>query len=174
MKDNTSLARLTEEGLKIQAAMDYAEENNCDCDFETLKKQLNTIEGQWFTKIENIGHLIQDMNSDDKAMEAEINRLKARRETKKRSLEFLKDYAMGCMVQMNELKLKFPLITVYVATNPPSVEVTDETQIPKEFNRLIPERYEPDKIKIIDNFKKTGEIPPGCNVIVDRKRLVVK
>ena len=168
MKDNTSLARLTEEGLKIQAIMELESLNP-----ELLRTELDHIEAQWLTKVENIGHLIQDMDSTEETLEAEIKRLKARKDGLGTRKEWLKGYLLSNMLLKNEPKLKFPLVTVSIANNPPSIEIVDVEAVPSYYQETRTEIFYK-KQQMIDNFKKTGEIPAGCRVITDRKHLVVR
>lgn len=168
MKDSTSLARLTEEGLRIQAIMELEA-----LDPETLQKELDSIDAKWLTKVENIGHLIKDSESVDRDLEEEINRLKSRRETLKTRVEWLKGYTLQNMLSKAEPKLQFSLVTVAVATNPPSVEIVDEKAIPSCYQKVVMEIHI-DKRGIIEHFKKSGEIVSGCKVITDRKRLVIR
>jgi len=64
-------------------------------------------------------------------------------------------------------------LTARIRVNPPSVQVADETQIPGQFWRVIPETRAPDKTAIKQHITTTGLDVPGCS-LVRTERLEIK
>ena len=64
-------------------------------------------------------------------------------------------------------------LTATVRVNPPSVQVQDESQIPDNFWRVIPETKAPDKNAIKQHITTTGLDVPGCS-LVRTERLEIK
>jgi len=167
--EKPTLARLTEEGRMIRQLM-LSE----GLDKETLQEALRQTEGKWLTKVENIGHLILGWENDSvPAEKAEIDRLSNAKRILENRISWLKEYTLGCMVDNNEPELVFPLVSIKIASNPPSVVVLDEQKIPAEFIR-IKEIHEVNKTDIMAGYKETGIIPNGVMIETTRKKLVIK
>lgn len=168
---SVTLGRLTADGLAIQQMLEESE------DRDTLQKALDSITAQFITKVENIGYLVKDWEYSIEALKAEEERLSSKRKSLEQRLSWLKDYTRDCIVERNDPEFKdgyhFPFIDVKVASNPPSVEVVDESAIPATYVKIITET-KVDKKAIIDYWKKSNEVPAGVRIITDRKRLVVK
>ena len=64
-------------------------------------------------------------------------------------------------------------LTAKVRVNPPSIQVQDESQIPGQFWRGIPETKAPDKTAIKQHITTTGLDVPGCTLI-RTERLEIK
>ena len=164
-----TLGRLTSEGLAIQKLLLDPEIE----DKETLETALSQVEGAWLTKVEAIGNLILDWNDRIDAIHKEEDRLNGLRKALFYRIEWLKAYTMENMIASGEEELQFPLVKVAVATNPPSVDVVEEKEVPSAFLRII-ERIEINKRAILEHFMKTGKEITGTRIITDKKMLVVK
>ena len=60
-----------------------------------------------------------------------------------------------------------------IANNPISVEIVNEDAVPDEYKQVIT-TTKVDKKAITDNFKATGEIPDGVNIITQNTSLRIK
>jgi hypothetical protein len=78
------------------------------------------------------------------------------------------------MIAKGETKLTFPDVTVYIQKNEPSIEIEDAKMIPSQFQKLVPAHFDIDIEGLLQHFKKTGEIPNGVRVIVNKTHLVVR
>ncbi len=163
-----TLDRLTQTAKAIEALM--AQE---DTPPEELQKALGQIEAKWLDKVESIGHLVKDWEYRADILKAEIERLQAMKKTLESRSQWLKDYCLWNMVAQNEERLQFPMFTVSVRKNPPSVLVLDEKEIPSSYTRVITE-IQINKLAIMDHYKKTGGTVKGCQIVTDRKRLEIK
>ena len=70
-------------------------------------------------------------------------------------------------------KISTDLGVISIAKSPISVEILDEQQIPDEYKEVVT-TIKVDKKKIADNFKETGEIIDGVNIITNNTNLRIK
>ena len=125
-------------------------------------------------KAENIGKYILSLEADVAAIRTEEERLASRKKSIENKASWLKDYLLREMMTAGIPKIKRELFTVSIRNNPPSVNVIDVEQLPNDFRRIIPETWQPDKKAILEHFKGSGEILPGVEMVVDKKRLEIK
>jgi hypothetical protein len=78
------------------------------------------------------------------------------------------------MTVANINKIKGDVLDLSLRANPPSVNIIDNDSIPDDYRKIIPESWQPDKISILKAFKDNGEIVSGCEIITDKKTLVIK
>ena len=142
--------------------------------FGVLENALKEVKDNIEEKSENIAKFILSLNAEVDTIKAEETRLLTRRKSIENRTMWLKDYLLRELEAVNIDKIKRELITISVRDNPPSVKVIDEELIPKEYRRIIPETWEVEKRAIIDQFKSTGEIVDGVEIITDRKSLQIK
>ena len=70
-------------------------------------------------------------------------------------------------------KIETELGTLSIAKSPTSVEIVNEDEVPNEFKQEVV-TIKIDKTKIKNNFKETGEIPTGVNIITTNTNLRIK
>lgn len=133
---------------------------------------------------EELMQLLQDKSQNivayDRVLETTIDsakkeedRIKEFRKNLERKREGFFDYIKECMERMQKEKVETPIGIIRVKKCPVSVEVTHEDLIPKEFMR-VKEVVEVNKKEIINNFKETGEVPTGVNMITNKTRIEIK
>lgn len=166
-----SLGRLTELSKQIEALIIQSEDRD-NASPEALTKALDQVQGQWLTKVESTGHLIKDYEHMIKDWEEERVRLDNMSKTLKMRTEWLKNYLFYNMIAMKEDKLVFPLVTVSIRNNPPSVAVIDEKEIPSSYTHIVQEI----KLDIAGIRKEliAGKSVPGAVLVTDKKRLEIK
>ena len=165
----TKLYELTERYLTI--------ENMLEDEYITkdeIKTSLQAIEDEFGDKVSTLGKFVLELKSTTEAIKIEEDRLLKRRQAIVSNIEWLKNYMLTEMLAIDILKIKRDVVTVSVQDNPPSVELLDLEQVPKQYVRIIPEVKEPDKKAIAEHFKQTGEIVPGVSMILDKKHVVVR
>lgn len=166
-----SLGRLTQLSKEIEVViLQYEEQSNASP--EALTKALDQVQGQWLTKVESIGHLVKDFELMAKTWEEERVRLDNMAKALKMRTEWLKNYLMFNMQAMKEDRLIFPLVTIAIRNNPPSVAVIDEKEIPSSYTRIIQEI----KLDIAGIRKElmAGKLVAGATLVTDKKRLEIK
>lgn len=154
------LSQPSEEGIKFNE--------------EELRNQLAQITEALDEKAENIGKLILEYNSESKAIDEEITRLSNRKRVAENKSTWLKEYLQTEMVNANTDKIQGQILTLSLQKSPPSCIVLDEKLIPEDCFRTIPEKREVDKAKILTEFKQTGEIKPGVQIVTDKKTLRIR
>lgn len=141
------LYELTDAYLNIAEA---AEEN------DHLQDALKVLDDEIEIKAENIGKIILGNKSEINTLKNEIDRLKARIQSKKKANDRLQDYLRENMEYLNKPKIKTPLMTLWIQNNPPSVDVKSEDNIPKEF--FEEQKPKLKKRELLDYLKAGHEI----------------
>ena len=107
------------------------------------------------------------------AMKEEEDRISSNRKALENKLTKFKQYVKECMENNGITKIETGLGTLSIAKSPASVEIINEEAIPSEFKQEIV-TIKVDKTKIKNNFKETGEIPDGVNIITTNTSLRIK
>jgi hypothetical protein len=139
-----------------------------------LQEQLASITDQFNVKAENIGKLILTKQAEAKAIDEEITRLNNRKRVIENRAEWLKNYLQVEMQVAKTDKIEGQILTLSLQKSPPSCEILDQTLVPQQFIKVIPEQKQVSRIDILKFFKDTGEIPPGTNIITDKKTLRIR
>lgn len=124
-------------------------------------------------KSQNIIGYTKNIELTIEAMKQEEKRLKEQRTVLENRVENFKNYVKDCMEKMGLKKIETSLGTLTVANNPISVEIVNENDIPAEFKETVI-TTKINKKAITDNFKETGEIPNGVNIITQKTSLRIK
>lgn len=129
-----------------------------DLDAQTVQ---DTIEASGLTdeftaKAQGIEMVCRELTKDVPAIDAEIKRLKALKDHRERVADGLHDYLKFHMAQTGIQKIEAPLFSISLRTNPPSVEVFDEAQVPNEF--MVP-KYSISKTLLKDAMAAGREVP---------------
>ncbi len=124
-------------------------------------------------KSQNIIGYTKNIELTINAMKEEENRIANNRKALENKLSKFKDYVKKCMENNGITKIDTGLGTLSIAKSPASVEIINEEAIPEEFKQEIV-TVKVDKTKIKNNFKETGEIPAGVNIITTNTNLRIK
>ena len=104
----------------------------------------------------------------DAHADAEIERVNAWRESRKKSPEWQQQFHLRCLENWfkDDERKTARLIngTVKKFSGRERIEITDEEQIPQAFLRATT-TYSPDKKHIISHIRSTGDIPNGCDLV---------
>lgn len=130
---------------------------------EALQRKLEAVTQQQLTKIESYIGLIRKLESLADYDDAEAARLKERRDRKRRSSEWLRARLQEHLHRTGQERIETGRWTVALRTNPPAVQVLEPQMLPSEYTRTKI-TVDPDKKAILDHFKTTGEIVPGCDI----------
>lgn len=142
-------------------------------DEETI---LDTLEGnstELAAKVEDYGYVIKNRYAFTDAMQAEIDRMMARREAELNRIDRIEKWLLSSMIACNYTKMEGPAFTISVQNNPEKVEIDGE--VPAEYMRTPepkPPVAVPDKKLILADLK-AGKDVLGCH-IVRTQRLVIK
>ena len=106
-------------------------------DLELDQKMIqDTMEGLDFEfeeKAEAYAKIIKTLEMDITGLDTEIQRMIKRKATIKNNIDRLKRSLEGAMIATGKRKFKTPLFGFGIQKNPPSLNVLDESKIPKEF-----------------------------------------
>ena len=163
------LYELSDDYRMLQTELDNEETEQGD-----ITAILSQVKEQFDEKVENIGKLILSLKADAEAVKLEEQRLAKRRKALEEKSDWLKGYLQDELTNTGVEKVKGVLLTVSLRKNPPSINVVNAIQIPENYWRTIPEVREPDKKAILEQFRATGEIVDGVEIITGKKHLEIK
>jgi predicted nuclease with TOPRIM domain len=129
----------------------------------SLRDTLESIQEPLEDKAENIAKLIQSINADCEVIKGEEKRLADRRKALENKVSSLKQYLFEQLEFAGIGKVKRPTITISVQNNPPSVDVVDDSLIPKSY-WIVPEPVPTLDKKSIMKILKEGEEIPGVTL----------
>lgn len=163
--NNLSLYDITNAFPKIMENEEMTEE-----DKKKVEEELTLLLQQ---KSQNIIGYTKNIELTINAMKEEEDRIATNRKILENKLSRFKDYVKECMENNGFTKIETGLGTLSIAKSPVSVEIVNEDEIPSEF-KLEVVTLKVDKTKIKNNFKETGEIPAGVNIITTNTNLRIK
>lgn len=144
-----------------ELSQNYLAVQDMDLEPETLKDTLDSIEEAIEVKAENIAKWIRNLEADKKAFEEEEKRFKEKKQAADNRIKSLKLYLEDNMRLTGKTKFKAGFFSFAIQNNRPSVEVFDETLIPKQF--LIEQPVKIDRAGIAE-LLKAGEEVPGAEL----------
>ncbi len=124
-------------------------------------------------KSQNIIGYTKNIELTINAMKEEEKRIADNRKLLENKMARFKDYVKECMEKNGITKIETELGTLSIAKSPASVEIINEDEIPSEFKQEVV-TVKIDKTKIKNNFKETGEIPAGVNIVTTNTNLRIK
>ena len=131
------------------------------------KLLLENLTNQIANKSVDIIKEIREVESFIISIKEEEKRLKAKRERAETGLDRFMDFVKLNMDRMQIKKITTEIGNIAICSNPMSVEIENENEIPEEFKTEKIE-IKIDKTKIKNHFKETGEIVPGAKIIQDK------
>lgn len=163
--NNLSLYEITNAFLVLMENEEITEE-----DKNKVKEELTLLLQQ---KSQNIIGYARNIELTIEAMKNEEKRISEKRKMLENRVIKFKEYVKECMEKNGITKIETGLGNLTIAKNPISVEVVNEEEIPSEYKTEIV-AVKVDKTKIKNNFKETGEIPNGVNIVTNNTSLRIK
>ena len=139
-------------------------------DKKKIKEELTVLLQQ---KSQSIIGYTKNIELTISAMKEEEKRIAEDRKILENKMARFKDYVKECMERNGITKIETGLGTLSIAKSPVSVEIVNEDEVPSEFKQEVV-TVKIDKTKIKNNFKETGEIPTGVNIITSNTNLRIK
>ena len=140
---------------------------------EDKKKIEDELEILLQQKSQNIIGYTKNIELTINAMKEEEKRIADNRKALENKMSKFKDYVKECIEKNGITKIETGLGTLSIAKSPASVEIVNENEIPSEFKQEVV-TVKIDKTKIKNNFKETGEIPAGVNILTTNTNLRIK
>lgn len=148
---------LYEMTVQTQALRDMLDTE--EIDEQTFNDTLEAIGAE--EKVNSYCQIIRDLDGDNVAIKAEIERLKKRIEHNTNSIDRMKQALDNFMIASGKKKEKTPFFSVSYRKSQ-SVDILNEADIPQEYIKVKTETV-PDKVAIKAAFK-AGETVPGCQL----------
>ena len=146
---------------EYRSLRDYLEENPEDS-IEDINGIMSQLEDEFEIKAENIAMLLAEYKGEAEAIKTEVDRLNARKKSCENASDRLKAYLEQEMIHTGKTKFKTAKFSFGIQKNPESVNVLDETAIPKKY--LVAQNPKIDKTAIKNDIK-AGKKVKGCELI---------
>jgi len=159
-----NLYEITREAMELASLLETEELT------PELEQALVINQDQLQAKANNYAKVIVNIQSDADAIDAEIKRLKAMKESKERAITRLKEAVKNAMLVSNIEKIESPLFKLSIRKSE-AVEVDMLEGLPSEFVN-IKNVMTPDKLAIKEAIKR-GEFVLGAR-LVDNFNLQIK
>lgn len=149
-----------------------ADLSSMDMDDEAVKNTLECVQGDFNDKAVAIIKLSENLNADTSAIDAEIERLKARKQVILNKQKGLRDYLLHNMEAAGITKIECPLFTASLRKGVESIEIENESLLPNEFvsAEVV---IKPDK-KAIKQAIQSGQSVPGASIKLGATTIVIK
>lgn len=126
-----TLYELTEELYRLY---EFAEDP--EIDEEVFRDTLEALQGDIEVKADGYGKVIRQLDADKKALDAEIERLTARKTAIDNRKKVMTEALYQAFKALDTQKLKTDLFTFYIQKNPVSVVIDDPEGVPDEFYKV--------------------------------------
>ena len=130
---------------------------------QEILEAITAVETDIVYKAENYARIIRNKTAEAEGYAMEIKRLTDRKKAAEAAVERLKNNLAYAMEIAGLEKITTTIGAWSKRLNPPSVQVTDEDEIPEEYKIAQPAKI--DKKAILLAYKLNGEIIPGTDVV---------
>lgn len=135
---------------------------------QAIKDTLDALDCSIEEKAENGIKLIKTLEGQCEMYKSEYDRLKKLHDSAERRISALKEYYKTNLLIADKKSVQTSVGVMRVQSNGNgSVTILNETLIPADYIRVIPEKKEPDK-KAIADFIKSGGTVPGAEYVVGK------
>lgn len=154
----TALFQLSAEYRQISDKL-----HDLDLDETTIADTLEGVGGELQEKAINVAKFFRNVESDAEQIEAAAKQMLERAKAMRKKADSLKRYLHTNMEKAGITKIDCPYFVISIKQNPVSVAIDDEAEIPDDYMREIPTKFEPDK-KLIKSALDEGYNVPGCHL----------
>lgn len=142
-----------------------------DLPIEAIKDTLDGIEGEFNDKALKIVDVISSVEGDIAQIDAEIDRLTARKKTIVNRNQSIRDYLQNNMEACGITKIECPLFTITLAAGRDIVVVDNEDELPDEYI-TVKTSMAPDKKELLKALKE-GAVT-GAHIEKSKSSLRIK
>jgi hypothetical protein len=143
-----------------------------DLDEQTLHDTLEAMAGDLEVKATNTVMVARNMRVTAAAIKDAEAGMAARRKAIEARADYLEKRVFDTMIETGISKIECPYFKLAIQNNPASVDVFDQLQIPQDYLREIPAKFEIDKALIKKAIGDGFEVP-GAR-LVHGQRLAIK
>ena len=154
------LYELTDDYIALCAQLDDC---MCEAEAQEVIGAITSIEADIVSKAENHARIIRNKAVEAEGYAAEIKRLTDKKKAAEASADRLKTNLAYAMEIAGIEKITTSIGAWTKRMNPPSVQVTNEDEIPDEYKIAQPAKV--DKKAILLAYKLNGELIPGTEVV---------
>lgn len=104
-----------------------------DVEQEHIEEALAMLDDEFDTKAENIAKVLKSLEYNVETLKSEKKRINNRQKSIENNIAKLKDYLFHNMKQLNKNSVQSDLFDIKVRNNAPSLNILDESRIPKQF-----------------------------------------
>lgn len=104
---------------------------------------LSGIEEEFNFKAENLAQYIKCLKAEAQVIDEEMKKLKARRDSRNKRIDRLKDYLMDCMQKTGVKKIDMPRAKISIRNNAPGLKIENEV----EFINMLQDNGRDDLLK---------------------------
>ncbi len=133
--------------------------HDTDLDEQTILDTLEAESGDLVEKGKNVAAVFRNLESDAKQIKEAEEQLYARRKALEKRAANLKQYLLNGMTVSGIQKIECPWFVVSIKNNPESVQIDDESLIPRDYFREIPATFQLDKNLVKSAIKDGFEVP---------------
>lgn len=142
-----------------------------DFTLNEVSDHLELLGGERNQKIESYLHVINRLDNQVSAVDAEISRLSDIKKSKSKALDNIKSWLLMCMKDGE--KHEFDLFKVTRVKGRETATVIDDKKLPMKFMSHKPESWSPDKRAILAELKNGTEIE-GAEISIGNPSLRIK
>ena len=164
-RDNLPKATLWEIAESIAQIL-YAPSEELDeqseASFAEMEDNLEKLNLQFNEKVDACIKAIKNRKAESDMIAEEIKRLRRMKQSSDNNRQRLTNYVDDMMTKLNLTEAGTGLFKASIRNMPLTVREIDIHEVPDEFIEVV---LKLKKREIIDHIKKTGEIPPGVDMV---------
>jgi len=163
----SALYEITNKRLKLLSLSEESEDMA-----QAVADTMESIDGEFEDKAISLMTVVSNMSGDVLAINAEIERLSARKKTIENHQDNMRDYLKTNMEESNINKITCPLFTITLAKGRDVVQIDDFDKIPVDYLN-IKTSMEPMKREILAALKEGEEIN-GASMVKSPNSIRIK
>lgn len=133
-----------------------------DFDDATIEDTLAPIAKSFEEKAKNVVAWVNNVDSDLEKLEEHKKNIDSRIKSRKKEIEFYRNYIKTNMIKMGIKSLKCPLFDILIKKSNPRLEKYDEMSIPPEYIKT--ETITKIDDVMLKNDLKNGKVVPGASL----------
>lgn len=136
-----------------------------------LEARLNALQGSVQQKVERIAYWYQNLKAEEQAFAAESDRLKRKRDARRKAMEWIKQYVKTCLEMDGLARIQTPIGTVRICQNSQAkldhalpLQTQDHSAVNPRCYDLIPQHWELNEQRLREALER-GEFIQGATLV---------
>ena len=134
-----------------------------DIDPQTVADTLESIALPFEQKAASVSAFVRNLEATAEQIKAAETEMAKRRKAMENRASHIREYLLAQMQRTGISKIESPMFRISIRTNPESVAIDSEAQIPADYLREVPATYSPDKA-LIKQALQDGYDVPGAHL----------